>query len=1007
MEDNATTTEATGLNLLIAPEVHHDEFSETIRNLARSAAIDTVLEIGSSYGEGSTLAWVEGLRQNPRKPRLFCMEVSRVRCEALQTRWGPEGFVECFVGSSVDLDQFPSHEEVADFHRTVAGPLQKYPLEQVLGWLDEDIDYIKKEAVQTGRIREIKRTRGIENFGAVLIDGSEFTGNAELDEVYGAEFILLDDTQTYKCHMAHHRLLHDPGYELIAENPTLRHGYSVFRRRRRTMLDPLPPDAPVHYFTIVLNGQPFIRHHIEVLRQLSFPWHWHIVEGAATLTHDTAWSKATGGQLPDDLHRNGLSMDGTSAYLDDLAKAYPDRITIHRKSGGKLWDGKIEMVAEPLKHIYQDAVLWEIDSDELWTVEQLEEGRRMFLGSPEKSAAYFWCHFFVGERLVVSTRNGYSQNPAHEWLRAWSFRPGMKWLTHEPPVLAERMSDGTWSDIAKGRVFTHAETEAAGLVFQHLAYATEAQVSFKESYYGYRGAVNGWRELQSVSQLPCLLRDALPWVTDGTCVNTVDSLGITPLALRDGSTGSWSFKVHSPSDAGRSASPNIVVDGVFFQLNNTGIGRVWLEVLKQWAASGTGRRIWLLDRDGTAPRLAGINYRTVERYDPDRAGADSIMLQNVCDELHAGVFISTYYTSPVSTPSLVMIHDMIPELLNINHGNWEWRDKDLCILKASRWVCVSHATSADLVRLQRGIPHDRVSVTQSAAAPEFSPPDQSAIHDFRQRHDLAGDYLIVAGERVGIKIGTQGYKNVGLAFKAWSLLPIEERRTLGILCAGGKPELEAELRVLAPDANVRIIRFTDEDLRLAYASAVALVYPSLYEGFGLPVIEAMACGCPVITSHRGGLKEVAGDAAVIVDPWDAKQTATAIQSLRSDTIIRSEFITLGLIRAKQFSFPKMAEQLASLLDEVAREQGHLPQSIESQSWRAFCKQQLVEADLKTSLKIQAAELKETKRLLKQTRKNVAKAEQWLKDERELRRKPLKRLWNRLRAKVTKLGKKSD
>ncbi len=81
----------------------------------------------------------------------------------------------------------------------------------------------------------------------MLIDGSEFTGNAELEEVYGAEFILLDDTRTFKCHAAHRRLLHDPGYELISENPELRHGYSVFRRRRRTMLDPLPEDAPVHY----------------------------------------------------------------------------------------------------------------------------------------------------------------------------------------------------------------------------------------------------------------------------------------------------------------------------------------------------------------------------------------------------------------------------------------------------------------------------------------------------------------------------------------------------------------------------------------------------------------------------------------------------------------------------------------------------------------------------------------------------------------------------------------
>ncbi len=253
---SATASDSEGLNNLIAPEVHQDEFFEVIRDLAASAPIDTVLEIGSSSGEGSTLAWVEGLRLNSRKPKLYCMEVSRVRCEALQKHWGSEEFVECFLGSSVNLDQFPSTAEVEHFHRNVSGPLQKYPQEQVLGWLQADLDYIRKEVVPTGCIREIKRARGIENFGAVLIDSSEFTGNAELDEVYGAEFILLDDTQTFKCHAAHQRLLHDPGYELIAENPKLRHGYSIFRRRHRTMLDPLPVDSPVHYFTIVLNGEP-------------------------------------------------------------------------------------------------------------------------------------------------------------------------------------------------------------------------------------------------------------------------------------------------------------------------------------------------------------------------------------------------------------------------------------------------------------------------------------------------------------------------------------------------------------------------------------------------------------------------------------------------------------------------------------------------------------------------------------------------------------------------------
>ncbi|MEZ0388421.1 MAG: hypothetical protein ACAI34_15205, partial [Verrucomicrobium sp.] len=79
-----------------------------------------------------------------------------------------------------------------------------------------------------------------------------------------------------------------PGDEQIEGTPDA----SLFRRRRSTVLDAPRADLPVHYFTLVLNGEPFIRHHLEVMKQLSFPWHWHIVEGAASLHHDTGWSLA-------------------------------------------------------------------------------------------------------------------------------------------------------------------------------------------------------------------------------------------------------------------------------------------------------------------------------------------------------------------------------------------------------------------------------------------------------------------------------------------------------------------------------------------------------------------------------------------------------------------------------------------------------------------------------------------------------------------------------------------
>ncbi len=1001
--------EPTALDTLITPEVFQDEFYEAIVNLARSAPIDTVLEIGSSSGGGSTLAWVEGLRRNPRHPKLYCMEVSRVRWGALKDRWEGEGFVECFLGSSVRPDQFPTAAQVEHFLKTVDGPLREYPVEQVLGWLEEDLAYIKKENVSCGCIAEIKRARGIEHFGAVLIDGSEFTGDAELDEVYGAEFILLDDTQTYKCHSARQRLLHDPGYEMIADNPTLRHGYSIFQRRRRTKLDPLPEDVPVHFFTIVLNGEPFIRHHINVLRQLPFRWHWHIVEGAAELVHDTAWSKAEGGVLPADQHNGGLSRDGTTAYLDELAAQYPTQVSIHRPPPGRCWNGKTEMVAEPLRHIFEDCVLWQMDADELWTVDQLTEGRAMFLRSPEEAAAWFWCHYFVGPELVVASRNCYSQNPHQDWLRAWRFRPGMKWLTHEPPVLAERLADGTWKNLADGPTFTHRQTEAAGLVFQHFAYATEAQLRFKEQYYGYSGAVEAWRALQLRRDLPLRLKEVFPWVTDETLIDTVDACGVKPLARQDAVSGEWHF---SSGSAGHRQAVNsvIVVDGVFFQLNNTGISTVWHEILKVWGRSNMAARIRVLDRGATAPRIPGIQYRVVPKFDPEDMGADSLMLQEICDELKAGVFISTYYSSPTRTPSVSLIYDMIPERLGLDGSFWQWARKAWDIQRSERFVCISGSTALDLGRLHPEIPPDLISVVHMAAPPDFKPSGDSVVEAFRKRYGLDQDYLLLVGERIGLHVNTQGYKNAALAFKAWSLLPAEDRRKLSIVCAGGVGELEEELRVLAPLADVRVIRFSAEELPVAYAGAVALVYPSLYEGFGLPVVEAMACGCPVITCRRASLPEVAGEAAVYVDPWDPAETATAVLRLWRVSDERTHFIKLGLEQAAGFSYETAAEELGKILIEAA--ETPRPAAPRDAVWEKFALLHAAKAGVERSLRITRSSEQEAVGKLREANDKLAQMQGTLnliQGERDKliawrdkkRRTPLRKLWDVVRRKKRK------
>jgi hypothetical protein len=225
-----TTRVGTTLDELIAPEIADDAFAEIIEELGATPGVREILEIGSSTGEGSTAAWVRGALQNPERPRLHCLEVSAERYAALVERWREHEFVHCYHLSSVPLEHFPAPAEVERFHREVPSPLNEYDLGTVLGWLQQDVDYLSEHDLSSAGIAKVKAQHGIEIFDAVLIDGSEFTGHAELDEVYGARFVLLDDTQTFKNWENARRLHADPAYRLLRADAATRNGFAVFER---------------------------------------------------------------------------------------------------------------------------------------------------------------------------------------------------------------------------------------------------------------------------------------------------------------------------------------------------------------------------------------------------------------------------------------------------------------------------------------------------------------------------------------------------------------------------------------------------------------------------------------------------------------------------------------------------------------------------------------------------------------------------------------------------------
>ncbi|MBI1753333.1 MAG: hypothetical protein HY014_13890 [Acidobacteria bacterium] len=220
---------ASGIESIIPPEIKNDGFYAAILELASTVEARHILEIGSSSGQGSTDAFARGIALNPARPQLHCMEISKTRFAALRDHYAGNPQVKVYNASSVPAEELPSAEEVAAFYRAHTTKLNEYPLEQVLAWLEADRAYMSGSAIPDG-IRHIQSQAGVGQFDLVLIDGSEFTGEPELERVHGAAWILLDDVNAHKNFRNYRRLREDPAYRLVREDWQVRNGFAIFQR---------------------------------------------------------------------------------------------------------------------------------------------------------------------------------------------------------------------------------------------------------------------------------------------------------------------------------------------------------------------------------------------------------------------------------------------------------------------------------------------------------------------------------------------------------------------------------------------------------------------------------------------------------------------------------------------------------------------------------------------------------------------------------------------------------
>jgi hypothetical protein len=220
---------------IIPPEIKNDSFYYFIIDLiSNKEDINNILEIGASSGNGSTEALQIGKLEHSNRfnnqINLFSLEVCIERFDILKSRYKDDHYFYPYNVSSININEFPNKQDFIDFYNSVNTNLNTYPLDLVLSWYDSDIKYINVNKIQQDGIDMIKHNHNIENFDLVLIDGSEFTGFAEFNKIYGAKYILLDDINCFKNYKTHQYLKNDKNYNLIIENYYVRNGFSAFSK---------------------------------------------------------------------------------------------------------------------------------------------------------------------------------------------------------------------------------------------------------------------------------------------------------------------------------------------------------------------------------------------------------------------------------------------------------------------------------------------------------------------------------------------------------------------------------------------------------------------------------------------------------------------------------------------------------------------------------------------------------------------------------------------------------